>query len=288
MTFLFYLDRVNYTYVNGKIIAADQPVLPVNNRGYRYGDGIFETIRVYDGKIPLAVLHFERLFTSLSLLQFAIPAHFTKEKLNTEILSLCKKNNCESNARIRLSVSRGEGGLFDGNLSLQYTIEAWPLDEGSLGINENGLVIDIFPDARRSCDKFSGIKSSSAQLYSLAAIFAKAHQFNDCLILNSSGAIADSTIANVFLVKDGIIRTPSLREGCIDGVMRRYLMEKLQAPGYRVQEIRIEHGDLLAADEIFLTNAIKGIRWVKQFRDKSYTNERSAEIYRLFVQTLFN
>jgi branched-chain amino acid aminotransferase len=287
VTFLFYLDSVNYICVNGKIIEADQPTLRVDNRGYRYGDGLFETLRVCHGQIPLEVFHFERLFNSLALLQFELPAHFTRDKLLTEVLSLCKKNKSERNGRIRLSISRGHGGLFDDNRSLLYIIESWPLDEGSLGFNENGLIIDIFPDGRKSCDRFSGLKSSSAQLYALAAIFAKTHQFNDCLILNTSGGIADSTIANIFLVKDGVIYTPSLKEGCIDGVMRRFLMEKLQASGFRVQETRIEHGDLLAADEIFLTNAIKGIRWVKQFRDRSYTNERSAMIYHQFVQTIF-
>jgi branched-chain amino acid aminotransferase len=273
---------MNHICVNGKMEEEDIPVLRADNRGYRYGDGIFETIRVCRGKIPLAALHFDRLFSSLQLLDFPVPVHFTKEKLTTEIISLCARNQCENSGRVRVSLSRGRGDLNDGDLSPVYIIEAWPLDSGSTGFNQNGLIIDIFPDGQKTCDKFSGIKSSSGQLYSLAALYARKQKWNDCLILNGSNRIADSTIANVFIVKDGILVTPGIGEGSIDGVMRRYLLSQLQDAGYSIQESRIEPGDLLKADEVFLTNAIKGIRW-----NKVYIHKISSEIFSRFVATIF-
>ena len=271
---------------NGKIIPGDEPVLLVSNRSYRYGDGLFETMKVVNGIILLAEYHFERLFSSLSVLKFNPPKLFTKEKLGHLILQLCRKNECEDLARVRLSVFRGNGGLYDEDKTMQYVIESWPIDKAVNGFNENGLVIDIYPDAAKSCDKFSNLKSANFLPYSLAALYAKENKLNDCLLLNVSGGIADSTIANVFIIKDGIISTPGLQEGCVNGVMRRYLVEKMQNAGYKIQQTAVSINDLKNADEVFLTNAINGIRWVREFRDKIYTNVTTEEIYNRFVKTI--
>jgi branched-chain amino acid aminotransferase len=154
-------------------------------------------------------------------------------------------------------------------------------------LNENGLVIDVYPDAEKSCDKFSNLKSANFLPYSMAAQYARENKLNDCLVLNNSGGIGDSTIANLFIIKNEIIRTPGLEEGCVNGVMRRHLIEKLQATGYELREEALTVSNLKAADEFFLTNAINGIRWVKQFRDKIYTNVKTIEIYNRFVKTIW-
>lgn len=279
MVFLFYFEPVNYINLNGKIQPGDRPALLVSNRGYRYGDGLFETIKVINEKIRLESYHFERLFSGLLLLQFEIPKLFTPVKLAEEILALCKKNECKQQARVRLSVSRGHGGLYDEDRTLQYVIECWPLDESVNKWNENGLVIDIYPQARKSCDVFSNLKSASFLPYSMAALYAKENKLNDCLLLNSNGTIADSTIANVFIIKNEIIKTPGLSEGCVNGVMRRWLLEKLRTMDHEIREGAISIADLEEADEVFLTNAIKGIQWVKQFAEKIYTNKKTMEIY---------
>ena len=274
---------MNYINVNGKIQAGDKPALLVSNRSYRYGDGLFETIKVINDKILLEAYHFERLFSGLTFLQFEIPKLVTAKKLAGEILELCNKNECSQQARVRLSVSRGHGGLYDEDRVLQYVIECWPLDEPVNGLNDpdsyrDGLVIDVYPDARKSCDIFSNLKSANFLPYSMAAIYAKENKLNDCLLLNDSGNIADSTIANLFIIKDGIISTPALSEGCVDGVMRRYLLERMKQKdiGFKVKESIITINNLLLAEEVFLTNAIKGIRWVKQFRDRIYGNSISS------------
>lgn len=256
---------MNYINLNGKIQLEDKPALFVSNRGYRYGDGLFETIKVINERILLDQFHFERLFSGLSLLQFEIPKLFTREKLTEEILNLCKKNKCEQRARVRLSVFRGNGGLYDGDRTLQYIIECWPLDESVNKLNENGLVIDIFPNARKSCDIYSNLKSANFLPYTMAAMYAGKNKLNDCLVLNTSGNIADATIANLFIIKEGVITTPALCEGCVNGVMRTYLLEKMRQAEYRIQETSVSAEDVEKADEVFLTNAIKGISWVKQF-----------------------
>lgn len=279
---------MNSICFNGKVVSGNEPILMASNRGYRYGDGLFETMKVVNGNIALNQFHFERLFSGLSLLKFEIPKLFTVEKLQHEIMHLCRKNECEKLARVRLSVFRGNGGLYDEDKTLQYIIECWPLNESATKLNENGLVIDVYPDAEKSCDKFSNLKSANFLPYSMAAQYARENKLNDCLVLNNSGGIADSTIANLFIIKNQIILTPGLEEGCVSGVMRRHLIEKLQASGYELREEALTVSILKTADEIFLTNAINGIRWVKQFRDTMYTNNNAAQIYNRFIKTILS
>jgi branched-chain amino acid aminotransferase len=287
MTFLFYFGHMNHVCINGKIMAGEEPIFLAANRGFRYGDGLFETMKVCKGKILLEHYHFQRLFAGLSLMKFEISKLMNEDILKEKILQLCKKNECEKLARVRLTVFRGNGGLYDEAGNLQYIIECWPANESVNKLNENGLVIDIFPDARKSCDAFSNLKSANFLPYVMAAIFANENKLNDCLVQNTYGNIADATIANIFLIKNGIVTTPALSEGCINGVMRRYLLEKMQGSNYPAQEGVVTSNDLETADEIFLTNAMYGIRWVKQFRNKMFTNLQIFKIYIDFVQSLY-
>lgn len=278
---------MNFISFSGKIMPGHEPVLPASNKSYRYGDGLFETMKVLKGKILLEQLHFSRLFSGLALLKMNMPVLATHERLAGEISGLCRKNNCEDLARIRLSVFRGGEGLYDDNLTAGYIIECRPLDEAVNRINDNGLVIDLFPDGRKSCDAFSSLKSASFQLYSMAAIYARENHLNDCLVLNTAGNIADSAIANIFLFKNKQLITPALSEGCVDGVMRKHIITSIRAAGGEVTETIVTPDDLQEADEIFLTNAIKGVRWVQQCGSKKYTNTETLEIFQRHVKTIF-
>lgn len=272
--------------LNGTFLSYSEPVLMASNRSYRYGDGLFETFKVKYGKIILAHLHFERLFSGIKMLNFEVPVFFTSENLEQQIVKLCQKNKCEKLARIRLSCFAGNGGLYDGGRKLQYLIECWPLDEANTAFNENGLLIDIYPFARKSCDQFSNLKSASFLPYSMAADYARQNRLNDCLLLNIHDRLADSTIANLFLIKNDKVITPPLTEGCVSGIMRKYLLEKLKEAAFSFIEAPINKEDLENADEIFLTNAIRGIRWVKSFANKTYSNTRTLELFTRFVKTI--
>lgn len=271
---------MNYTCADGKFIPSGQAMLPADNRSYRYGDGLFETMKIVGGKICLESFHFDRLFAGFKTLQFNIPPFLTKEKLTERIIRLCEKNECTELARVRVSASRGEGGLYDGNDTFHYLVETWPLTASVNQLNENGLVIGVYPDARKSCDPFSNLKSANFLPYVMAAKYAKANQWNDSLVLNQFDRIADSTISNVFMITGNTITTPPLGEGCVDGVMRRYLLYQLPEHGYSVEEKAISPPELEAAQEIFLSN-IMGLRWVKQLNNKLYSNTKTREIYQL-------
>ena len=269
-----------YFNYNGRFFADDETVLSKEDRSYRYGDGLFETMKLMNGNILLKDHHFERLFLGLDVLKFNIPVHFTKQKIENEIIELSKKNGCERSSRIRLSVSRGNGGLYDYDNKFSYLIECWPLEQK--GLNENGLIIDIFRDARKSIDVFSNLKSANYLPYVMAAIWAKENNLNDALVVNQHERICDSTIANIFWVNDGNIFTPPLSEGCVAGIMRKWILTS----GQKINEKELTENDLINADEVFLTNSISGIRWVKRFRNKIYKSEISKNIFTEIIQTI--
>ena len=274
--------------VDGKIQPADKPVFLPGNKGYRYGDGLFETMKMVNGRIPLISRHMQRLFAGMDSLQFSKPPLLTPLKLEQEIITLCEKNKCTALARIRLSVSRGEGGVYEQeNDRMHYLIECWPASPSVNEWNENGLITGIYPHARKSTDRFSSLKSANYLPYTMAARFARQQQWNDCLVLNTREHLADATIANIFLVKDGRVFTPADNEGAVDGIMRKYLIEALRAAGREVEETMLTEEDALDADEFFLTNAMYGMRWVARFGKKSYTHMLSMNIYRQFVQTIW-
>ena len=262
--------------LNGKLAKADQPLIAVQNRAFRYGDGLFETMKCVNGIIGLQHLHFERLFTGMNQLMFQVPGWFTTEFLTHQIQQLITANDHQSTSRIRLMVFRGSGGLYDANLAeLNFLIESFPLPAAS--VNEN-LVIGVYDQARKSQDVFASIKSNNFLPYIVAAHHAKNAGWHDAIILNTSDRVADSTIANVFLIKNNIISTPALGEGCVAGVMRRYLLGKLRSAAYQVTEACITPAALYAADEVFLTNAVSGIRKVKTAGDSHYSFHLSTQI----------
>ena len=276
---------------NGSLYPAGSPFLTADNRGFRYGDGLFETMFVVQGRIRLGDYHFDRLLAGMRFLQFDVPPFFV-EKLRTQVRELCAANG--QPARVRLVIFRGDSPLAGPiDSSPNYILQSWPLPAAP-GMNPDGLALGVFPDGRKACDALSNLKSNNYLLYTLATHYAQAQGLDDCLVLNSYDRPADSTIANLFYIRQGRFYTPPLSEGGVAGVMRRYLLEALPRAGYCVQEQATTIEDLLAADELFLTNALKGIRWVRSLRnnlqgalqEKHYKNDLSAVVYEQLIKTL--
>ena len=269
---------------NGKLLPEGATPISPANRSFRYGDGLFETIRMSNGKIPLWDLHRRRLFEGLKTLRFDIPRLFTPSGLQEDIEKLCRKNGL-TKARIRLSVFRSDGGLYDPeNLHPNYIIESWPLTDAIPEFNINGLQIGIYEGGRKSADAFASLKSNNFLLYAMAALHAKEQHWNDAIVLNTEERIADSTIANVFWTKGDEVFTCPLAEGPINGVMRKWILQHT-----RVTEIPITVEGLLQADEVFLTNAIKGIQWVAGIGEKQgMPNRISGRLYHEIILPLFS
>ena len=268
---------MNYINLNGKITNTTDTIMPVDNGAFRYGYGLFETMLVQDGIISLCQYHMDRLFAGLEQLYFVIPALLSPEYLEKEVLQTVKKNKLEKLCRVRLQMFAGGGGLYGpGNKHPGFVIECFPLDESSQRLNENGLVAGIATGLAKSMDALSNLKSCNALIYAIAAQQAREHKWNDALICNTDGNIIESAIANIFWIRNGIVYTPPLADGCVAGVMRRHIIEKIA-----VTEKSLSAGELEMAHEVFLTNAIKKIRWVYEIGNTHYSNTQTHTVYDL-------
>jgi branched-chain amino acid aminotransferase len=120
----------------------------------------------------------------------------------------------------------------------------------------------------------------------MAALHAKKNHLNDCLILNTHNRICESTVGNIFCIQDKIISTPALSEGCVAGVMRKFLLNNLKENEFVINETQITIENAKNADEIFLSNAMHGIRWIKRYDNKEYSNSITTEIYNKLIKNL--
>jgi branched-chain amino acid aminotransferase len=276
-----------YFNYNGKIHPEGTPVIGVDNRGLRYGDGLFETIKMINGKLLFEDDHFARLWKGLKALEFDVPKNLTVDFLQKEMTALAQKNGHANAARIRLNIVRGDGGLYDAKNHLpNYIIQSWPLAPSNGEWNSNGLVLGIYEAAKKSCDLLSNLKHNNYLPYVLAALKAKSQKWNDAIVLNTNGRICDTTIANIFIVKDGAVFTPSLQEGCVAGVMRRVVVQQVLKSGIDLIEKEISISELLAADEVFLTNSIYNIRWVQGIGDITFKNSLTYTIFSSLQSTI--
>ena len=278
------MDYFNY---NGKIYKEGSQIIGADNRGLKYGDGLFETMKMIKGRLIFEDEHFARLWKGMKVLQFEIPKHFSVELLQQEIKSLAQKNGHEAGARIRLNIVRGDGGLYDAkNHHPNYIIQTLPLAAENGHWNSNGLVLGIYEAVKKSCDIISNIKHNNYLTFVLAALTAKNEKWNDAIVLNVSGRICETTIANVFIVKDNVVYTPPLQEGCVAGIMRKMVIKGLQNGEQAVVEKELTIDDLFAADEVFLTNSIYDIRWVQCIGNVLYKNNVTKKIFNDIIQTI--
>jgi branched-subunit amino acid aminotransferase/4-amino-4-deoxychorismate lyase len=265
---------------NGEVREAGEALLRADNRGFRYGDGLFETMLFYGSRVRLGKYHLERLFVGMRLLGLEFQRVYDLAMLEQWIGELCVLNGLDSGipARVRLMVFRGGAGLYNQlNKEAGYCIEVSGL--AGAGWGEEGFALGIFGEGRKVCDAYSGIKSNNYQLSTVAGMFAARLGLDDCLLLNNDGRVVETTMANIWWVRDGRFFTPPLSEGCVAGVMRRWLLSALPAAGYAVQEAPIRPEELSEVDEIFISNAIRGVQWVRDLSGQGFGYRLSAVIY---------
>jgi branched-chain amino acid aminotransferase len=261
--------------LNGKIIHANDLHISPQNRAFRYGDGVFESIRIHKDTILWEDLHFRRLQKAAIQLHLKMMPGWSQEKFRTYLTELYAANHkANKAARVRLSLFRNDGGFYTpitDNASL--LIESEPLNQDVYVLNATGLTLGVYDEIRKPFNALSGLKSINAQLYVLACIYKRDYGFDDVLLLNDEEMIAEATSSNVFIVKNNQLLTPALSQACVEGVMRAVVIELVGDIGISVKETKIAVADLEEADEVLLTNAIQGIRWVRQFRYKKYNNK---------------
>ena len=268
--------------INGRILQEDQNGIHTSNRSYLYGDGVFETIRVFKGKVINFENHFHRLKEGSLAIYIDFPENFTVPFFLEKIEEILMKSELIEGARVRLSIDRVAGGTYtpEGN-EASYTIDVHPLKTANYELNTKGLEVDVFTDIRKQKSKLSNYKTKNGLLYILAAIQAKQKGLQDMLITNGDMEIIESSNSNLFIVSNGVLYTPGLEYGCLAGTMRMQIRNLALANGVKVYESPILPQNLLSADEVFLTNATSGVVWVSGYRTKRYFNNTSRRLIAL-------
>jgi len=277
---------LSYVNLNGELTNWDT-MQRTGDAALRYGYGLFETILVKNSVIMLWEQHCVRLFRGMEQLGIAKPTHFTPGWLEKQVVEITIKNNINNVCRVRLQVSAGNGSLYEREQKLpQLMIECWPVDPLVLSLNTQGLHTGIATGLAKSPDNIANIKSCSALIYALAARQAMVNGWDDIFVKNTHGRIIESSIANIFLIKEAKVFTPPLSEGCIAGVMREYIIDSLAGHGMEVTEKELTEQDLYDADELFLSNAIRQVKWVGSLNNKRYNNSTVKHIYNLLFDNI--
>lgn len=268
-----------YINFNGFLYREDEKVFTVNNRAFKYGDALFETIRVIDGKPCFLEDHFVRLKKGMQVLKMH-SANISFKDLKDQMIRLIQKNHIKKGGKIRLTVFRTADGLYtpDENEGKSYVIEAIPLNSNNYKLNEKGSCVDIYNELKIRRDVLSHIKTTNKIPNVLTGIYKRENKLDDCIVLNDQDRIVEAISSNIFLYKNNNLYTPSLDEGCMDGIMRRQVLRIAKEMNINVFEGMVNGSMLLQADELFLTNAIKGIEWVVAYKEKRYFNKATKEI----------
>jgi branched-subunit amino acid aminotransferase/4-amino-4-deoxychorismate lyase len=264
-------------------------VLTLDNRSFRYGDGLFETMRIASGKVHLLHEHLQRLSHGAKILKMKLPADLNVDFMERSIMELAKKNGITTDGRVRLSVFRKSGGHYtpEDNQVL-FAIEAYPVEEKNYILNSKGLIVDLYTEYRKTPNALASIKSSNSLIFVLAGLYKNEHKLDECILSNDKGQIIEAISSNLFAVKNGVLYTPPVTDGCIHGVMRNKIIQIAQANRIAVYEISVMQNVLLGADELFLTNAVHGIRWVVAYKQKRYFNTTSKKLVEKLNEALVN
>ena len=263
---------------NGTLHDSSSNLLSLENRGYAYGDALFETIKVVHGKVLFWEDHYFRLMSSMRILRMEIPMNFTMEFLESEILKTVEVNELMKSAvRVRINVHRdAEGKYTPSTNAIGYNIITERLTSDFYVLSEAPYVIELFKDFYVAPGLLSTLKTNNKSINVLGSIFAKENGFDNCLLLNTDKTVVEALNGNLFVVKDNVIKTPPLSEGCLKGIMRKQIIELVKKlEGYTLEETPISPFELQKADELFITNIIVGIQPITTYRKKDFTSHVS-------------
>ncbi len=263
---------------NGEILPADTKVLTVANRSFRYGDGLFESMRMLKGQLKFAGEHAKRLQKGMKALKMdgysQMDSWFLKEKAD-QLASVNKVKH----GRLRLTVYRDSEGLYTPSQNkVGYQLEIQPLDEPRYFLNSKGLIIDVYTELSKPTNFLSNIKTCNSLVYVLAGIHKSQNNLDDVLLLNQNGFLCEASSSNVFVYYQNHLYTPALSEGCVEGVMRQVIIDIANKIGIPLIEAQINPEILYEADEVFLTNSVKGIQTVMGYGIRRYFNKVSKAL----------
>lgn len=255
---------------NGILFEEDEPILKATSRAFRFGDGFFESMRARNGKILFQKDHEKRIAKGLSLMIMTLQEGKTPETILQDALQLMALNKL-TDARVRIQFFRDEGGTYLPEKSTAaYLIETNSLPHPNYVFNDLGLKLDIFKEVPKPSNRLTCLKSGNAIASVMGSIFAREQKLDDVLLLNEKGNICESTNSNVFFVFENSIKTPSLTEGAVDGIMRIQTIKAAKEMGLELLETPISQTDYKKAKAAFLSNAVTGIRWIQEIEGTTF------------------
>jgi len=272
---------------NGLIVSNDTNIL-TRNRAFLYGDAVFETVKIIDSKVLFLEDHYFRLMSSMRVIRMQIPMNFTMEYLEEQILTLAKSKNLAISSRARITVYRNDGGYYlpqDNTVSFLISVES--LDTAFYSIDKKDYVVDLYTDFYISKQLLSSIKTTNKIINITASIFANENGLDNCLLLNDSKSVIEALQGNLFMLKGNTLITPPVTEGCLNGIMRKQILALARKiENLEVVEEVISPFDLQKADELFITNVIKGIQPITKYRKKEFTTDLASKLVRNLNDTL--
>jgi len=260
---------------NGNLVAFEDVKITPDNRAFKYGDSVFETIKVINGKLVFWEEHYFRLMASMRMLRMKIPMNFTLEFLHDEILKTVLVNT-KNNSRVRLCITRKDGGFYTPTTNeIDYLIESHEIRFTT----KDNYKVDLFKDFYLYSGHLSTIKTNNKLIHTLASIFAKENDLDNCILLNERKGIVEVTNASLFLVKGNTIKTPLLSEGCLKGIAREKVINIIESNNdYDIEETVISPFEIQKADEVFITNSIMGIQPITNYRKKIFSTDISKKL----------
>ncbi len=257
-----------------QLINESQVHLKISNRGFIYGDGFFETLLYLNNQSPYLENHFQRILRAFNAYELVKPDYFNLTYLEKIIHQLCYKNKLDS-ARVKIIIWRTEGGFYSPQShTVEFLITCSPL-QWAPEIKERVM---IYPENINVFSKTSEFKPLSASKYVSAGLFKQKNVLDDVLILGQNDVLSEALYSNVFWIKNHNIYTPSLKTGCIDGVMRRVILSNEK----NIIEVVDNKSTLTTADSIFLSNAL-GIQHITHLNSVKY---KKSEFAQHLIETL--
>jgi branched-chain amino acid aminotransferase len=191
-----------------------------------------------------------------------------------------KNNGLESSARARITVCRNEGGYYlPLNNTVSFLIQATPIENTSYAFDEKEYEVDLYKDFYVTKQLLSSIKTTNRLINITGSIYASENGLDNCILLNDSKNVVEALQGNIFMLKGNVLITPPVSEGCLNGVMRKQILELAKKiDGIKVIEDIISPFDIQKADELFVTNVIKGVQPITKYRKKEFSIEISKTL----------
>lgn len=273
---------------NGDTTALENKL--THNRSFLYGDAVFETLKIVQGKILFLEDHYFRLMASMRILRMEIPMDFTMEFFEEQLLSTVKNEGCLDSARVRITVYRNDGGYYlPLTNTISYLIHATPLQNQVYVLESKSCEVDLYKDFYISKQLLSTLKTTNKVLHVTASIYAYENDLDNCILLNESKNVVEVLQGNIFMLQGTKLITPPISEGCCNGILRKQLIalaKKME--GLEVVEEIISPFDLQKADELFYTNVIKGIQSITKYRKKEFKTDLASSLVEKLNELILN